>query len=132
MDDPARERADVGAAVAAKLGLVVHAAEGGAHERAAGGVRDRLAERGLADAGGAGEAEDGRPRLAGELEDGHGLEDPALDVVEAAVVLVELLRDGIEIVAERGSGIRLRDPLRRGSGIRLRASRAPRRPQGTA
>ena len=37
----ARHRADVGAAVAADLGLVAHAAERHAHELAAGGARDR-------------------------------------------------------------------------------------------
>jgi len=42
--------ADIGAAVAADFGLVVHAAEADAGEFAVHGVRDRLAERGLADA----------------------------------------------------------------------------------
>ena len=57
-DDRAGHRADVGAAVAADLGLVAHAAERDAHELAAERARDRLAERGLADAGRADEAED--------------------------------------------------------------------------
>ena len=51
--------ADVGAAVAADLGLVAHAAEGDADELAAEGAGDRLAERRLADAGRADEGEDG-------------------------------------------------------------------------
>ena len=50
LDDLARQRADIGAAVAADLGLVAHAAERHAHELAVGGARDGLAERGLADA----------------------------------------------------------------------------------
>ena len=58
LDDLARQRADVGAAMAADLGLVAHAAERDAHELAARGARDRLAERGLADARRADEAED--------------------------------------------------------------------------
>jgi hypothetical protein len=48
---PARQRADVRAAVAADLGLVAHAAERHAHELAAERAGDRLADRGLADAG---------------------------------------------------------------------------------
>ena len=52
------QRADVGAAVAADLGLVADAAEREAHELAVERARDRAAERGLADAGRADEAED--------------------------------------------------------------------------
>ena len=58
LDDVAGQRADVGAPVAADLGLVVDAAEAGAHELAPGRARDALAERGLADAGRADEAQD--------------------------------------------------------------------------
>ena len=54
----ARQRADVGAAMAADLGLVAHAAERDAHELAAERARDRAAERGLAGAGRADEAQD--------------------------------------------------------------------------
>ena len=58
LHDAAGNRADVGAAVAADLGLVAHAAERDAHELAVHRARDRLAERRLADAGRADEAED--------------------------------------------------------------------------
>src|SRR5439155_23258762 len=58
LDDVAGQRADVGAAMAADLGLVVDAAEADAREGAAGRLGDALAERGLADARGADEAED--------------------------------------------------------------------------
>ena len=58
LDDAAGDRADVGAAVAADLRLVAHAAERDAHELAVHRARDRLAERRLADAGRADEAED--------------------------------------------------------------------------
>ena len=64
LDDAARQRADVGAAVAADLGLVAHAAERDAHELAPERAGDALAERSLADAGRADEAQDrarGRP-----------------------------------------------------------------------
>ena len=50
LDDLARQRADVGAAMAADLGLVAHAAERHADELAAERVGDRLRERRLADA----------------------------------------------------------------------------------
>ncbi len=50
LQDAARQRADVGAAMAADLRLVAHAAERDAHELAPHRARDRAAERGLADA----------------------------------------------------------------------------------
>jgi hypothetical protein len=56
LDDFSRHRADIGAAVAADLRLVAHAAERDAHEFAPRGACDRLAERGLADARRADEA----------------------------------------------------------------------------
>ncbi len=104
LDDVARQRADVGAPVAADLGLVVHAAERDALELAAGGARDRLAERGLAHARRADEAQD--RALAGGVELPHRevLEDPALDLVEAEVVLVEhppRFRDVDRLLGER-------------------------------
>ena len=50
LHDAAGNGADVGAAMAADLGLVTHAAERDAHELAVHRARDRLPERGLADA----------------------------------------------------------------------------------
>ena len=61
-DDPPRQRADVGAAVAADLGLVVQAAEADADELASQRPGDRLADRGLA---GAGRADQGQDRAVG-------------------------------------------------------------------
>ena len=58
LDDAARQRADVGAPVAADLRLVAHAAQGDADELAAQRPGDALADGGLADAGRADEAED--------------------------------------------------------------------------
>ena len=89
LDDVARQRADVGAAVSAYLRLVVHAAQTHAHELAPGGARDALAERGLAHAGRAGETEDGRLALRVELAHGEVFEDAILDLLQAVVVLVE-------------------------------------------
>ncbi len=57
-DEPARQRADVGAAVAADLGLVADAAERHADELAAGRAGDRLADRRLAGAGRADQRQD--------------------------------------------------------------------------
>src|SRR6185503_1208093 len=89
LDDVARQRADVGAPVAADLGLVVHAAERDALELASRGARDRLAERGLADSGRADEAQDRALALGVELAHREVLEDAALDLVEAVVVLIQ-------------------------------------------
>ena len=58
LDDLPGQRADVGAAMAADLRLVAHAAERDAHELAAERLRDRARERGLADARRADEAQD--------------------------------------------------------------------------
>ena len=94
----ARQRADVGAAVAADLGLVAHAAERHAHELAVGRARDRLAERGLADAGRADQAEDRALEPLHALRDGQVLDDALLDLLEAEVVLVEDLLRGRDVV----------------------------------
>ncbi len=69
LDDLAGERADVGAAVAADLGLVTHAAERQPHELAVHRARDRLGQRGLAHAGRADEGEDGGLRLLHQRAD---------------------------------------------------------------
>ncbi len=97
-DQAAGLRADVGATVAADLGLVAHAAEGDAHELAVERTGDGLAERGLADPGRTDEHQD-RARAAAvdrhqttlgtELAHREVLEDALLDVLEAVVVLVE-------------------------------------------
>ena len=91
LDDLAGHRADIGAAVAADLGLVTHAAERHAHEFAAGRFRDRLAERGLADAGRPDEAEDRPGQLVGALLHGEILDDALLDLLQAIVIGVENL-----------------------------------------
>ena len=89
LDDPAGQRADVGAPVAADLGLVVDAAEAHPHELAAHRPGDALAQAGLAHAGRSDEGEDRAADLVGERPDGEVLEDPLLDLLEAVVVLVE-------------------------------------------
>ena len=89
LDDLARHRADIGAPVAADLGLVAHAAQGEAHEVAARRLGDRLAERGLADARRADEAQDRALHLVDALLDREILEDPLLDLLQAVMVGVE-------------------------------------------
>ena len=89
LDDAAGQRADVRAPVAADLGLVVDAAEAHPHELAAHGPGDALAERRLADAGGADEGEDRAADLVREGAHREVLEDALLDLLEAVVVLVE-------------------------------------------
>ena len=89
LDDVARQRADIGAPVAADFRLVVDAAERHAHELAAHGARDRLAERGLADAGRTDEAQDRRLALRRELAHGEIFDDAPLDLFQIIVVLVE-------------------------------------------
>jgi hypothetical protein len=84
-------RADVGAAVAADLGLVAHAAQRHAHELAPGGPRHALAQRGLAHARRAHQAQDGRLDLVDALLHREVLEDAVLDLLQAVVVLVEHL-----------------------------------------
>ena len=58
LNDLAGHGADVGAAVAADLGLIAHAAQGHAHEFAVGGARHALAQGGLADSGRTDQAQD--------------------------------------------------------------------------
>ena len=89
LDDVAGQGADIGAAVAADLALVVHAAQGDAGELAAHGAGDALAEAGLADARRADEAQDRAPALGRQLVDGQKLDDPLLDLLQAVMVLVE-------------------------------------------
>ena len=89
LDDAPGQRSHVRAPVASDLGLVAHAAQRDAHELAPHGARDRAAERGLADAGRPGEAENRAARVAAQLAHAEVLEDAILDAAEVGVVLVE-------------------------------------------
>src|SRR5258706_14212385 len=91
LNDLAGLEADIGASVAADLRLIVHAAEREAHEVAARRPRDRPAERGLADAGRADQAQDRPGQLVGTLLDGEVFDDPLLDLLQAEVIVVENL-----------------------------------------
>ena len=90
LDDPPGQGADVGPPVTADFRLVPHAAERDAHELAVHGAGDTLAERGLAHAGRAEEAEDRAVDVLFELAHRQELEDPFLDLGQTVVVLVEV------------------------------------------
>ena len=75
--------------MAADLGLVMDAAEAHAHELAAHGARDALAQRRLADAWRADEGQDGAADRVRQGAHREVLEDALLDLLEAVVVLVE-------------------------------------------
>ena len=89
LDDVARQRADIGAPMAADLRLVVHAAEAQAHEFAPGRARDALAERGLADARRSDEAEDRALAVGLELAHREIFEDAPLDLGQPVMILVQ-------------------------------------------
>jgi hypothetical protein len=84
------------------LGFVAHAAERHANELAAGGTRHRLAERGLADARGADQAQDRGLDLVNALLHGQVLEDAVLDLLEPVVILVQHVRRVAEVVLDLG------------------------------
>ena len=102
--DRAGHGADVGAPVAADLGLVADAADRDPREGAAERARDRLAERGLADAGRADEAEDRAREVVLQLRDGEVLDDALLHLLEVEVILVEDLLGVVEIEVVLGDG----------------------------
>src|SRR5215472_13685412 len=83
LDDSPRKRADIGATVASDLGLVSNAAQGDAMVPAAHRPRYGSSQRRFADAGRPDETQDGRLLVAGELADGHVLDDPLLDFFQS-------------------------------------------------
>ena len=112
LDDAPGERADVGAAMAADLRLVAHAAQRHAHELPAQRARDTLAQAGLAHARRPHEAQDRLARravarharrlgaaaaLLAELAHGEVFQDAVLDLVEIEVVLVQHLARAADV-----------------------------------
>src|SRR3954454_21100589 len=116
-DDRAGERADVRAAVAADLALVADAAYGYALEVASHRRGDRLAQRGLADARRADEAQDRRARVRLQLAHREELEDALLDLVDVVVVAIEhAARLGeVDVIVGRDAPRQLDDPLEVGA-----------------
>ena len=97
LDDLARQRANVGAAVAANLGFVTNAAQRQADELASGGAGDRLAQRRFPDARRPHEAQNGPARVLHQAAHREELEDALFDLVETIVVVVEHLLGEREI-----------------------------------
>ncbi len=91
LDDASGQRADVGATVAADLGLVPHAAERDADELAPHRAGDRAPQRGLAHAGRPREAEDRALQVLLQRAHGQVLEDAVLDLLQVEMVVVENL-----------------------------------------
>src|SRR5262249_58309772 len=89
LNDIARQRADIGAPMAANFRFVVDAAKADAREFTVHGARDRLPERGLADPGRADEAQDRRLALRGKLAHGEEFDDAPLDLFQVVMVLIE-------------------------------------------
>src|SRR5207244_2517045 len=127
LDDLPGQRTDVRAAVAADLRLVTHAAERDAMELAAERAGDRFAERRLADARRADEAENRVLARRPDLLHREVLEDALLVLVaelihclRAVVGLAELLLNRLELLAQIVLALRLRH-LRLDLGLDLRA-----------
>src|SRR5439155_14596342 len=98
-DDLAGEGADVRAPMTADLRFVAHAAKRQPHELAVHRAGDRFGQRRLADAGRAGEGEDGRLRLLDQRADGEELEDALLDLLEPVMILVQDLLGALQVAA---------------------------------
>ena len=89
LDDLARQRADIGATVAAYFRLVAHAAQRHAHKGAVGGPGDRTAQGRLADAGRTDQTQDGPLQRPNALLHRQVLEDALLDLLQSVVVLFQ-------------------------------------------
>src|SRR5437588_771312 len=89
LQDIAGQGADIGAAMAADLGLVMHPTEADADEFTPRGARDALPQRGLADPGRPDKAQDGAAAIGLELVDRQEFKDAALYFAQAVMVLVE-------------------------------------------
>ena len=89
--------ADIGAAMTADFGLVVHAAERDALEFAPQRTRDGSPERSFSDTGRADEAEDRSFESRLELHDGEKVEDAVLDLLQIVVIFVQNLRRALHV-----------------------------------
>ena len=113
-DDPAGQRADIGAPVAADFGLVAHAAQGDANELAAQRAGHALTQRRLTDPGRAGQhhhrtraaaTDDLQAALGATGAHGQVLHDAVLDVVQPVVVGVEDFPGRLEVGRVLGAGV---------------------------
>src|SRR5262249_6456457 len=97
LNDAARHRADIRAAVTADLRFVAHPAETDPHKLAAECVGDRLAEARFAYAGRPEKTEDRAVSLRIELPHGQIFDQPLLNFLQIVVVAIEDLLRLIEI-----------------------------------
>src|SRR3984885_7829289 len=88
--------------MAANLRLVAPAAQRNAHEFAAGRFRDRLAERGFADARRPDQAQDRSGQLVGALLNSEILNDAFLNLLKAKMVGLENLLGEGQILLDLG------------------------------
>src|SRR5215211_2783799 len=109
-----------GIAETADLGLVADTADRDANELASERARDRLPQRGLADAWGPDEAEDRSREVVLQLRDGEVLDDPLLHLLEVVVVLVEDLPRLLEVEVVLGRRV----PRERQGPLEIRANHA--------
>ena len=91
LDNLARQRADVSAAMAANLGLVADAAQREPHELAPRRFGNRHAQRGFAHARRPGETENRTLGILDQLAHGEKLQNALLDFFQAVVVRVQHL-----------------------------------------
>ena len=89
LHDLARHGADIGAAVAAYLGLITHAAKRHTHEFAVGRARDGAPKRGLAHSGRPHQTEDRAFHFLDALLHREVFQDAFLDLVEAIVIFLK-------------------------------------------
>ncbi len=89
LDDVAGQSADIGAPMAADLGLVVQTAEAYALEFPPRGARDRLTQGGLAHAGRADETQNRALAVRFQLAHGEKFENALLDLGQSVMVLVQ-------------------------------------------
>ena len=97
LDDLARERADIGAAMAADFGFIANAAERNADEFAACGVADGHSQRSLSHAGRPDEAQNRAFGIFHELTNSQKLKDALLDLLETVVLGVQNVLGGLDV-----------------------------------
>ena len=113
--DAAGHGPDIGAPMAADIRLVAHAAQADTHILALQGTGDAAADAGLAGAGGPDKEQNGAGLFALEIHDGNLFHDPALDLLQAVMVLFQHLARLIQ-VDDLGLGLL---PVQRGDKVEV-------------
>ena len=102
LDDPARQRAHIGAPVAANLSLVPDAAQRNPHEFSLHGAGDRPGQRSLADAGRADQAQDRSLHGFRQLPHRQIFQNAFLDFFQTVMVFVQIFFRQINVQAVLG------------------------------